>query len=1273
MRFIADGIDIPNELLWAHDEGRVVFFCGAGVSMGKGRLPSFTGLTEQVLKELRATDDDEAQRLFNEIKRLEGHPDLDGLVTADRVFALMAKSFSPHDIGRSVASALKPADDFDLSAHKAMLQLSRLPSGQTRLVTTNFDRLFEAADPKLNSHTRSSLPRIEYEEVNWGIVHLHGAVTQDYSGPTSDGFVLSSSEFGNAYLSAGWARDFVRQILDSYVAVFVGYRADDPPIRYLLEGLQIEGGSANDIYAFQSIEGANEHEQWESKGVTPILYSKTDEGSHERLWNSLKAWGVRAKDPEKWRRQALRLARKKPQDLEAHERGIVAHLVSSPTGAKAFSGTTPKPPAEWLCVFDPRIRYGEPKPLDGPFSDSDVIDPFSQYALDSDPLPIEPNEEFAPRQARMPREVWSGLDPILADRLSLEDHQVPSLRGMRSSSAAQLPIRLWHMATWMADVADDPACVWWAGQQERIHDNLLDRLSFKFHGEPNTKLERLIRGSWQEVIEYHELVEPDAHDRFSLRREIGRSGWHPSTIRAYAEYWTPKLARSSIWNAPVPPDKRSAHKRRLVSFEPHYDEHLRASIDVPDEHLHTVLRRLSIGVETICDLENRYRSRGQDFCSIELDEDPIGRSSGRSYRLSGHILHFVGLFRRLAALDPNAAYGLLRLWPDTDTIFIRLKVWALGNLDIAPASAYAAKLMELDVDAFWPFRGNRDLMLGLARRWADFSESERKAIETRIKKGPRKYRTMSKEDHVRSSAHARLSRLYWLHRQSCEFSFDLDTYAKKLRTSAPEWKEEWADKAAETHDGRGGMVRTNADWSALRDISPAELINKCAEQEGRNRDFLTEDRPFVGISEDAPLRALVALKLASKPGADVSRYWTTFLGRETRADDPIRLKVLIAGRLAQLDSELFAEIAHASTRWFETNGYDVQGRSQDCFEKLWNKFLILFTDDSEAAQSAIVRKSARVDWTSEAINSPAGHLADFVMADPRVRGEIPKGSFPPDWLSRAEQLLALGGDSTCYALVTFCFDLNWFYFHAPVWTEKNLLFALNGPETSSEYDAFVAALMRTSNIPTDTLFKLLKPHLLKMVPKTAGSETQNVQTLSGFLLGGWNSKDDTETRYVTHKELSEALLNSTEEFRDQLLWHLKRWSKGDNWSEATLTLLRDVWPKHKKIRTRRISGRLFELAMDQGKHFVEVANLVAELVVPVNDSDIYLPSLRDPEGANALKYPEALLNLLFAILPDERRVWPYDIEEWLDAIIDADPGLKNDARYRELMSRFAKT
>ncbi len=49
MRFFENGPSIPDELLIARDEGRVVFFCGAGVSKARAKLLDFFRLVEKVI------------------------------------------------------------------------------------------------------------------------------------------------------------------------------------------------------------------------------------------------------------------------------------------------------------------------------------------------------------------------------------------------------------------------------------------------------------------------------------------------------------------------------------------------------------------------------------------------------------------------------------------------------------------------------------------------------------------------------------------------------------------------------------------------------------------------------------------------------------------------------------------------------------------------------------------------------------------------------------------------------------------------------------------------------------------------------------------------------------------------------------------------------------------------------------------------------------------------------------------------------------------------
>ena len=93
MRFFENGPAIPDELLHARDEGRVVFFCGAGVSRAKAKLPDFFGLAEKVMKTLGVQADSSARKLLEEARNIEAQTGVAGVIAADRIFGLLERDF----------------------------------------------------------------------------------------------------------------------------------------------------------------------------------------------------------------------------------------------------------------------------------------------------------------------------------------------------------------------------------------------------------------------------------------------------------------------------------------------------------------------------------------------------------------------------------------------------------------------------------------------------------------------------------------------------------------------------------------------------------------------------------------------------------------------------------------------------------------------------------------------------------------------------------------------------------------------------------------------------------------------------------------------------------------------------------------------------------------------------------------------------------------------------------------------------------------------------
>lgn len=380
MRFIAGGPDIPDELLVARDSGQVILFCGAGVSQEKARLPSFAGLARKAIESLGAAKDSRARVLLERALALDPVPGVGSLVATDRVFGLLEQEFEISDVRAAVADAIRPEPDVKLDAHRVLLDLAAA-RGITRVVTTNFDLLFEACDPALHSSGPPSLPDPYSDRDFRGVVHLHGRVDATYRHAHDDEFVISSADFGRAYLSVGWATHFIQQLLSRFQVLFIGYTADDPPMQYLLEGLNLRAGTRNRLYAFQSGEQSTAIALWEHRGVKAIPFDNSD--GFSPLWDTLGAWAERARGGRTWLETVLTRAAPGPEHLAPHERGQVAHMLSIGEGVGRLAATPEPLGAEWLLVADPAQRYATP--VRPPSGESPPFDPFDALGLDSDP------------------------------------------------------------------------------------------------------------------------------------------------------------------------------------------------------------------------------------------------------------------------------------------------------------------------------------------------------------------------------------------------------------------------------------------------------------------------------------------------------------------------------------------------------------------------------------------------------------------------------------------------------------------------------------------------------------------------------------------------------------------------------------------------------------------------------------------------------------------------------------------------------------------------
>ena len=131
--FVKNGPNIPEPLLQAHEEGRVVFFTGAGISVPAG-LPLFRGLVDEIYNSLGTSKSPVEAKAYEKDQY-------------DSTLDLLERRYPGKRaaVRAVVPEILKPnwRRKGATEVHEALLQLSTDRKGSTRLVTTNFDRIFQ--------------------------------------------------------------------------------------------------------------------------------------------------------------------------------------------------------------------------------------------------------------------------------------------------------------------------------------------------------------------------------------------------------------------------------------------------------------------------------------------------------------------------------------------------------------------------------------------------------------------------------------------------------------------------------------------------------------------------------------------------------------------------------------------------------------------------------------------------------------------------------------------------------------------------------------------------------------------------------------------------------------------------------------------------------------------------------------------------------------------------------------------------------------------------
>ncbi len=306
--------EIPERLLLAHARGEVLFIAGAGISK-PANLPDFRGLVLSVYSKLDPVVHDVISKVPAPPKAcFHWSPDFTGLThpqTAevrrfidgdyDVVLGMLERrlddvSHLKSQVRRVIIEELRKPGINPAPIHKALMQLADR-GGAVTIVTTNFDLLLERASIKLKVPTQTyalgGIPRPGRGEDFAGVMHIHGALAREPA-KTSD-LVVSDQDFGEFYLRRRVVPDFIHDAARLYNLVLVGYSANDPPMKYLLNAVAADGKRFGDLKERFAFIGHNtpdpvEIEDWRGRGITPVPYDAAN--NHAALLGSLEMWAA---------------------------------------------------------------------------------------------------------------------------------------------------------------------------------------------------------------------------------------------------------------------------------------------------------------------------------------------------------------------------------------------------------------------------------------------------------------------------------------------------------------------------------------------------------------------------------------------------------------------------------------------------------------------------------------------------------------------------------------------------------------------------------------------------------------------------------------------------------------------------------------------------------------------------------------------------------------------------------------------------------------------
>lgn len=1263
MQFITNGPDIPDALLEAHEDGHVAFFCGAGIS-NSARLPGFAGLVKRLYAALGVTPNPVQQAAIK-----AGQFDTAiGLLEADIVGGR-------ETVRRAIAGILTP----DLSApnatgtHGALLTLAKCRKGQTRLITTNFDRLFEEViAAKTLPIERFKAPLLPVPKNRWdGLVYLHGLLGASPTASELDRLAVSSGDFGLAYLTERWAARFVSELFRNFTVCFVGYSINDSVLRYMMDALAADrllGESPPEMFAFGSYSKGKEEEranEWRAKNVTPILYR--EHNRHAYLHRTLRAWAETYRD-----------------GVNGKERIVVAHALARPSvstrqddfvgrmlwalsarnelPARRFAEFNPVPSLDWLLDAFVADRYGH---------------------TDLGRFGVAPHDKDAPKL-----------------RFSLIDRPAPyPLAPPMRLVAGGIATTRWddvmfELARWLVRHLNDSRLVLWVAERGGLlHpqwiwqiEHKLDELAqlevdgktseledIRAHA-PNAIPGPLMRTLWGLLLSGRVKSPRQGFDLYRWKNRLGREGLTATLRRDLRELLSPKvrLSKPFRWGEEPEGADEPTRLRQLVDWE----------LELTADHVHSALRELA-GARwqaalpaLLDDMQLLLRDALDLLRELGEADERSDRSCWDLPSISPHwqnrgFRDWVSLIELLRdawlavrSADSARAAHVAAAWFELPyPTFKRLALFAASQDGCIAPEQWVEWLLADGAWWLWAIDTRREVLRLLVLQGSMLTLASQERLESAILAGP--LREMYRDDLEPDQWQDLVARSVWLHLAKLNTSGLVLGAASAVRLEElsglnPQWqlavnqRDEFSHWMSSTGD---------PDYEERRDVDFAprkrrDLVQWLVKPQPERGPFYEDTWPKV--CRKHPLNSLHALCDLAQQNVWPAGRWREALQVWSESAMVLRSWRLVAPLVQTMPDTVMQELAHGVTRWLEAASKSINQHEAILLE-LCRRVLDLPLGEESGASVGHDEPLQRPVF--EAINHPIGHVTQALINLWFKREPNDGDGLPADIGPLFTQLCDMRIQRFRHGRVLLASRLIALFRVDRQWAEQCLLprfdWAVDPMEAKAAWEGFLWSPRLYQ--PLLLAFKQQFLDTARHYRELGEHGRQFAAFLTYVALGSFDVYTVEEWRAALAalpqeglQESAQALVQALEGAADQ---------REQYWKNRIQPFWRDVWPKSGDLATPSISESLARLCIAAGSEFPAALTAVVDWLRPIEH--LYYVIHRLHESGLCGRFPIHALRLLAAIVTDQPWGAP-ELGQCLDLIVRADASLAEDPSYQRL-------